>query len=335
MQNNSETIRCLRIEAYSRLHLTLISMMHCGYRVNGGAGFYINHPSVTVEAKHSDVFDICDQRQFPMSQHEQDRLSNILFNCIKNNSMCNNIRIIISGSMLTHFGFGSGTTIRLACLESLYLLNNRKYDRSILIKESKRGGTSGVGINTYFDGGLVVDLGRKSNLANTLLSSSENESDKIPTALLMQQFQMPSWEVGICIPHEIKNLTEKEEANFFKSVCPIPLCEAQATAYDVFMGVVPAVIEGDQSSFINAIKNIQQGYWKRNERNIYGECLRKFEQILYNNGALAVGMSSLGPSLYFLSGDVSQLIKTVEPYMKQCTLFCTTTRNAGRDVIYG
>jgi beta-ribofuranosylaminobenzene 5'-phosphate synthase len=246
--------------------------------------------------------------------------------------MLSNISIEITGEMPTHFGFGSNTGIRLGCLEALYLLNDRKVEPENLVIASGRGGTSGIGINTYFIGGFIVDLGRKADLTVHCPSSMTEDRQILP--LLLERIDMPNWDVGICIPLTIPNKSEAEERDFFKKTCPISAYKVYKTLYDVIYGLNAAVKEKDRETFSAAIKEIQQDAWKFTERAEYSSLLLELETQLYSNGAIAVGMSSLGPSLYFLADDVLTVVQKMEQDRAKCILLITKPSNSGREVRY-
>lgn len=149
------------IEINPRLHLTLIGMNEGGYRINGGAGLAIQTPSLKIHCSISDRFSLIDKREFSLSEQEIFRIKKIIKQEVIGYQYSKNIGIEIQGEMPTHFGFGSGSAIRLACLEALHLLNKNEPEREKLVYSSGRGGTSGIGINTYFEGGFIVDLGKK------------------------------------------------------------------------------------------------------------------------------------------------------------------------------
>jgi beta-ribofuranosylaminobenzene 5'-phosphate synthase len=197
---------------------------------------------------------------------------------------------------------------------------------------SGRGGTSGIGINAYFEGGLIIDLGRRSK--EFFFRPSQLSENRKSLPLMMQRIEMPEWEVGICIPNNIPHKSEKEEAGFFRKTCPIPSSSVYKILYNVIYGLYSAVRENDKKTFCLALQSIQQCAWKLAERKQYGEKLLRIEQQLYKCGAEAVGMSSLGPSLFFFSKDVKAVFEKMKIRMPDCKLFVTKPSNSGRKIVH-
>lgn len=320
----------LQIKLFSRLHLTLISMHDAGYRRNGGFGFAISEPSVTVKFQKADGFELIDNRSMCFTTQEIVRVSDVIQKEIEQKNFKQSCKIDIHGDVPSHMGFGSGTAIRLASIEGLYLLNDYAYTSDELIVASGRGGTSGVGVYTYFHGGYSFDVGRKSGVFAPSCSF-ESECAK---PLHVAGGEMPDWKIGICIPNSICPKSEAEEKEFFASTCPIEPHESYETTYHALFGVLAGVKDGCIDSFCEAVKNIQNCRWKRAERSLYGEKLMEIESALYAYGAKAVGMSSLGPSLFFAGADVDVVCERVKERL-DCTVFVSKLRNAGREIIYG
>jgi beta-ribofuranosylaminobenzene 5'-phosphate synthase len=320
------------IEINPRLHLTLIGMNQEGYRINGGVGFAVKSPSLRLRFSQSGEFALEDMRRFPFLEKEILRIKKIIDQEKRKIGARHNIRIEIKGEMPTHFGFGSSSATRLACLEALYLLNNCRPKREQLVFSSGRGGTSGIGINAYFEGGLIIDLGRRSK--EFFFRPSQLSENRKSLPLMMQRIEMPEWEVGICIPNNIPHKSEKEEAGFFRKTCPIPSSSVYKILYNVIYGLYSAVRENDKKTFCLALQSIQQCAWKLAERKQYGEKLLRIEQQLYKCGAEAVGMSSLGPSLFFFSKDVKAVFEKMKIRMPDCKLFVTKPSNSGRKIVH-
>lgn len=311
----------------SRLHLTLLAMHVSEYRMNGGLGFAIKEPSCQLAFIARSKFKIDDQRSKPMSLSERQRLESILNAEQLRYRFDRAFNVSIEGSMLTHSGFGSGTAITLACLEALHLLNGHLIARDSLIQASERGGTSGIGIHTYFNGGCVFDLGKLVDNSQHV-PSSQAQVKHLP--LLLDQLVMPDWDIGICIPINIPNKTQSEEQAFFERACPISADSVYEATYHTLFGLYAAIKEGNKSAFSQALKTLQECTWKKLERNEYGQALADIETSLYTCGADAVGMSSLGPSLFFLAENVNEVVTKMRALSFDCELFVTQPENNGR-----
>jgi len=317
----------LNIAIHSRLHLTLLAMHAGEYRINGGVGFAIDAPACEITFSCVRDFIVDDQRADPLSVNELERLTAVLKAEQQRCGFASAIRISIGGEMRTHFGFGSGTAIRLACLEALHRLNGFSPTPAELVTSSGRGGTSGVGIHTYFSGGCVFDLGRPA--VNELHVSSHQVV--IPhQPLVLSHLPMPEWDIGICIPFGITHKTEAEEQEFFNRVCPLSAQAVYETVYHTIFGLYAAIRDADRSTFCRALRSIQECSWKKAERLEYGTELMEIEQALYSCGAEAVGMSSLGPSLFFLADDVAAVTRKMQRACTDCDCFITSPANHGR-----
>jgi len=159
--------------------------------------------------------------------------------------------------------------IYLACVEALFILNQRDYSDKNVIALSGRGGTSGIGINTYFKGGYVFDTGIKNHEQRTLAPSSTFISSGCQQPLLIKSIELPLWDLGICIP-QIVPKTEEEEKRFFQTNCPIEKSDVEKILYEVVYGVTSSLLENDFKAFCESINAIQQTKWKSLERNLYG-----------------------------------------------------------------
>jgi beta-ribofuranosylaminobenzene 5'-phosphate synthase len=238
------------------------------------------------------------------------------------------VRIQISGQMPSHYGFGSATAIRLATLEAIAAVAGKSVDRADIVRASARGGTSGIGVTTYFDGGLVFDVGVKASQLASLPSSSVEGARASP--LIITRFDMSKWKIGICIPLDIKPQTEKQEIAFFKRSCPIPAAATNEILYHVVYGAIASAREHDFDGFCAAINAIQRCNWKGLERKLYGEQLYSLEKTIYALGARAVGMSSLGPGLFFLAENIGTIISRLKRELPQHLWFISFCHNSGR-----
>ena len=142
----------MKIYVKPRIHISLISMHHGGYRKNGGIGLSIDEPKGVLEVSSSDQFIFSDKRRKGLGQAEQNQLLSVLNQAHTLLGLDKRVVIELSGGLLTHAGMGSGTALRLACLEALLLVNGKSVQKEVLVSLSERGGASGIGIHTYFSG---------------------------------------------------------------------------------------------------------------------------------------------------------------------------------------
>lgn len=324
----------LRIRAFPRIHISLIGMNNDGYRLNGGIGFSIASPTLDMSFESSDSIDVIDRRDNGFTHEELVRLKKHLGLVMNREKFKTGLRCVIyDGLVQSHAGFGSNSMIYLSCVETLFTLNNRDYTNQDIISISGRGGTSGIGINTYFKGGFVFDAGIGNHGQRAFAPSSAFMTEVTPIPLLIKNMKLPEWHLGICIP-PIEHKTEEEERAFFQRNCPINRRDTEAILYETVYGVTSSLLENDFGVFCKSIDAIQQTKWKMLERDLYGKELFAMESIIRNAGARCVGMSSLGPMLYFFGDDIDCIINKVKTEAPQCVCLKTSFNNYSRLVIH-
>ena len=321
----------LSITAFPRVHVTLIGMNDDGYRINGGFGFSISDPKMHFKFKVSESFRFIDKRTKGFSKEEIDSIESVVEVAKIEHKLISNIECYIAGEASTHYGLGTSTVTYLACLEALFIINKYPYSQYVIQKYSKRGGTSGIGIHTYFKGGFIFDIGL-SNLTTNKLVPSSISFDRKKLPLVISSGESPDWSVGIVLPNEIDSKTELEEIEFFKTTCPISHSEVNSTLYEVLYGALASLIEDNIRGFQEAINKIQRTKWKSEERKLYGNKIDHLERLLAQNGINSVGMSSLGPGLYFLF-DSSNFVQELSTKLNS-KVFFTKLNNSPRIISY-
>lgn len=329
IKQNNKTIG---ITSFPRVHITLIGMNDDGYRINGSVGFSISAPEINVDFEESDIIEIIDKRGIKFTEQEKNRLCHVLMEVTNKLSLKKRIRCIVKGNALPHYGLGSNTAIYMSCIEALFLLNEIKYNKEDIVAYSKRGGTSGIGINTYFEGGFIFDVGIKSRDQLFNPSSVADRNEKIP--LVIHKCALPNWEIGICIPIYIKNKSEQEEVDFFKTHCPIDKSSTDRILYEAVYGITSSIIENDYDIFCKSVDTIQSTQWKYLERLLYGDALIELEQKIKSFGADCIGMSSLGPILFFTGKDINGIIERISNDIPDTICYNTSFNNRGRIISY-
>ena len=317
------------VEVCARVHLGLISMHADAVRRNGGIGFAVAAPNAAIQIRQSKQLHVRDERRFSFTSSEIEQIERVVYSAMLEDQLGFGADVRITGELRTHVGMGSGTALRLGILEGIYALHDVAVEREHLIKKSRRGGTSGVGINTYFSGGLVLDLGVPQDGAPYGPSSRANAT-RSPTALPV--LQMPDWSLCLCVPRSIRPKTEEEEVEFFTQIAPLSPAASFRAAYEALFNVYASVAEADYTAFCGAVAAMQQTEWKAKEWDEYGAALQTLRVKLLSLGADCVGLSSLGPMLFCL-GDpscLSEIARQEEPL--DCDVICTKAGNRGRSL---
>jgi len=318
----------VKIDISPRVHIGLISMHAGAPRKNGGLGFAVEGPTASIKTTSAKKLGIFDRRSKPMREEEIERLRDQLEHIKQQLDLSNTAKFEITGDFLTHCGMGSGTAIKLACIESLLEINHRTTRRQELIRLSGRGGTSGVGISTYFDGGFAFDLGVVGGQSDRFVPSSIGTAEALPLQLHRQS--LPEWPLGLCLPRKCEPKNQEEEIEFFRRATPLPSAKSFEAAYVAIFQVLASLMEQDYPSFCQAISAMQKSEWKRLERAEYAPYIDDTDKALRELGVDCVGMSSLGPLLYFFAS--SETLERVHAHSAQldADIFLTVPKNSGR-----
>jgi beta-ribofuranosylaminobenzene 5'-phosphate synthase len=317
----------IEIDAPARVHLGLIGMGSGGPRINGGIGFAIEGFAFSVGAVGSHEIRVVDERtETALSTSELRHLESLICSVCHEHGLKRLPEIKVKAGAPSHSGLGAGTAIRLAALEATFVLNGIRMCEPDLVKSSRRGGTSGVGVHTYFEGGLTVDLGHKARGGHRPSHAWVSPSPPLHLA----RVDMPSWRIGICRHPSIPSLTHEQEREIFKSTTPVADDDVNKTLFVALFGVFAAAAEADRTTFVESIDQLQSSAWKAAEWQAHGTRLLEIRDRLSSAGARGIGLSSMGPTVVFMADgfDAGALDTDL-----RCSVKIVEPRNKGRKVV--
>src|SRR5579872_365685 len=137
----------IEVQASTRIHTTLTNLSTLGRYINGGLGFAVEEPAWKITAKHGEM-----RPGTPVS------IVNHIDSLARRYSTAG-MEVSFDQQVSSHVGHGSKTSLMLAVTEAFFRMYGIDLDREKLIRESGRGRTSGIGVKTYFDGGVILDGG--------------------------------------------------------------------------------------------------------------------------------------------------------------------------------
>ena len=280
---------------FPRIHMTLIDLAGATHRRFGGAGFAVEALPAIVHgalAKRTELagvagFDARDRRD--LGAHLERMAS----------ALGREFYVEVISAMPQHVGLGSKTALLMATGIVCNNLAGRPIGETQLLLRSGRGGTSGVGVNTVFVGGFVVDGGHRTKGEPRYGPSSAERATRVPPAVVRLRFP-DAWRVHLFLPKGYRYFGQRE-ARFFQQNAPIGVQEVYEVLAAVYHGVVPAIAEADLELLRIAVQDLHRTGFKRRELDGQRREVRDLVEELQNGLKLAAGMSSLGPLVYAIA----------------------------------
>ena len=278
-QNSSKIIS---IKAHARLHFGFFDL-HGGLgRKFGSLGVALDELATEMEISLADELsivgdiDVKSRENIIKSIQLLEKELNLQISCELN--VCQQIP--------SHAGFGSGTQMALclvALINQLYDLNLSQTQVSLL---SGRGARSGIGLGTFFQGGVIVDAGR-------------GDANQIPPVIARVNFP-EEWRILLIFDHSKQGVHGEQEVVAFQNLPEFSSSLAEKLCRHVLMQALPALHEHDLTNFGLAVRALQIAtgeHFANTQGGLYAS--QKVAGVLNymeNQGVACFGQSSWGPT---------------------------------------
>lgn len=278
----------VQVEAPARLHFGMLDLRGDLGRRFGGLGAALPAPRLRLRATRSE--------RLHASGLEIERVRGFAERFLTHHGLRGGAHLHLFEAMPAHAGLGSGTQLGLSVARALAELNGLPTDPLALAAAVGRGARSGVGVWAFAYGGFVLEGGRR---------------DIGSIAPLLARHPMPeTWQCVLLIPESGTGLSGENEAAAFRSLPQPPAHEIEHVAHLVLMQLLPAVVEADLPAFGAALSDIQRvnGDWfaaSQGGRYAPGPTAM-LVGLLRDAGALGVGQSSWGPTVYGIAPDLKR-----------------------------
>ncbi len=321
-------IDMIRVVSPSRLHLTLIDLNAEIGRVDGGAGITLESPGLELSATEADTVEVFGDS---LLASRMKRAAESLLPAGKG------IRLHIEDSLPDHVGLGSGTQAALsaaAAVNKMYGLGKSVRELAISVG---RGGTSGIGVAAFENGGFILDGGHKFKDKRAF---SPSAASHVPPGPVLFRRDFPDWPIVLAIPNT-KGVHDAAEVDIFKKFCPIPLAEVQEISHVILMQMLPSLVEEDLESFGKAINHFQLAGFKKREVELQPQPVLDIMDYMQDNGASGAGISSFGPVVYGIvgsAGEGKKLQQEVQQMLNESLggkVLLTKAKNHGADIFGG
>ena len=290
---NSYTVR-----AHARLACCLLDMNGERGRADGTLGIALETPFVEVSAAASSEPDIVvDDAVSAAVSAGLDLAERVAGRSLS-------VAIRLPYWIPAHVGLGHKTQTVLAVAVASLSASSVAFTNEEVAQLSGRGGTSGAGIHTFLGGGVVLDGGHRFGVGF--------KSSFAPSAATAQ-FGPPPLVARIHPPHRLRIVVASatglegasgvSEVDYFERAFPTSRADADSLIANVYMRLVPAMLEGDLAQIDAGVQSIQlsdfkQKIWASQPRSIRlaGEALQA--------AGITVGLSSMGSTMYTITSDV-------------------------------
>ncbi len=240
-------------------------------------------------------------------------------------------KLIVKEIIPSHVGLGSGTQLSLSVGYLISKFNNLNMSVEEIAIFLKRGNRSGIGIQSFQNGGLAVDLGKKKN------------SNKLPLNLLNLKWPT-GWKIILIFDVNTESIYGNNEKNEFKRIQKKIVKNTNYSA--LLFKIIPGILEHDFKSFSEGIETIQSymskifynSYKKYSSNNI-----AKMFHFLRTNKISGFGQTSWGPTGFVFCETLkkrNELLKSLEQYINLnqidgISLVKVEGRNRGKILLKG
>lgn len=292
----------ITINSPARIHIGFLDMGKNSIRKFGSLGLTITNYSYIIEIEKAEKLQFyCDDLIL------KEKINQIVLS-LKKNYEFSNFKIRILSKIPAHNGLGSGTQLALSIGYLITKLNKIKFDINAITKILKRGLRSGIGIESFKNGGFNIDVGKL------------EKSSKPPLNILNLKWPR-EWKIILIIDKNILGIHGKQETKEFKILKEINQNYSIENCKCLLMKIIPGLMEKNFKEFSGGIRIIQNNMSKI----FYGKkdkfASKKIEKIFKNLQQIncnSYGQSSWGPTGFVFCENTKKrnvLLNYLEKYI--------------------
>jgi beta-ribofuranosylaminobenzene 5'-phosphate synthase len=282
----------MKVIAHSRIHICLIDMGHVSARAYCGLGFALAEPNTALNIELSEQNTLIGFERYKIEIKSE---IFTFLNKLKTNYGVPSVKITLLSAPPEHVGYGTKTALFLSVITGINAHFNLNLSTDDLQEISGRGGASGIGVHTFFQGGFIWDGGHPPTQDKSLLPSRARKGSGFPPMLARLTFPN-DWRIALILPKDAC-IEGDAEQTFFTQNTPIPRDEILEVMRIAYHGIIPAIATHDLQLLSAAISDIHKIGFKSRELTLRSQPVRDLLNALHTLG-ISAGMSSFGPLIY-------------------------------------
>ena len=312
--------KIIRVTSPARIHLGFLETDENSIRKFGSLGLAISGFKNTFKIEGSGKNIVIS---------EDDKLKKNIFRIIKvfqNLEKIKKCKITVLEKIPAHIGLGSGTQQNLTVGYLISEFNNLNMSIRKISELLSRGKRSGVGVETFKNGGFIIDSGKKSK--------------ELPLTIFSNKWPK-EWKIILITTSEKKGLFGEDENKVFKNLKKNRRSFVEENCYATLMKIIPGILEKDFFSFSEGVQIIQNNMsnFFYGSKNMYGNNnLTQIFHFLKRHNYQGFGQSSWGPTGFifceskkrgsFLLRDIKKFIELKK--IQGINLLLVDGRNKGK-----
>jgi beta-ribofuranosylaminobenzene 5'-phosphate synthase len=310
----------------ARLHFGLLSHAAQSPRQFGGVGLMVNQPGFRLEVEAGWGTARGDSYSGP--EVWEDRVLEVVRRCRDlSPGAPESCLWTLTHSILPHVGLGSGTQLALAVARAHATLQGEsECSATDLARRAGRGLRSALGIHGFQQGGLLVEVGKRT-------------TEEISPAASRVAWP-EDWQLLLVRPTNMTGLSGAAEIQAFSKLPPMAKALSARLCQIILLELLPAVIEHDFETCGESLFQFGRlvgEYFAPVQGGTYSTPqIRSLVRYLRDQGVQGVGQTSWGPTAFVLCPNADVAGKLVADLQGKewgdCEILVTTARNSGASV---
>jgi beta-ribofuranosylaminobenzene 5'-phosphate synthase len=301
-------IRAIKVRAPARIHCALLNESGSFGRVDGSVGFALDDPAweieLAAEKKESNIEILAEQHRGTLA---------FVFERFKRKfRFPHEISARITSAIPPHIGLGSKTSFVMALGWGITRLLGVEWDPLTIASFLKRGGTSGLGVHAFLDGGFIWDAGRRFPEQKGQFGPSSECLAQPPQKVMSM---MPDGLIIVHFRFAQQGLFGIKEVELFRTNCPVALSETERALTVLSGQLIPSLVDDDDEGLQSAISTLQSLGLKQAEWSTQAEETLKFRRFWHKTlPDVALGLSSAGPTMYCVTRNPDRIEAAINSY---------------------
>lgn len=208
----------------------------------------------------------------------------------------------------SHIGLGSGTQFSLTIGYLISKINNLNISIDEIALFLNRGNRSGIGVQSFKEGGFTIDIGKK------------KDANNLPLKLTNIKWPQ-NWKIILLFDLKGDNVFGENEISKFREVNKRYRSKLNYNYSTLFLKILPGIIEKDFNSFTEGIQLIQNNMseiFYKNSKKFSSKNINYIFDYLRKKKIKGFGQTSWGPTGFVFCEDSkkrNQLLNSIEKYI--------------------